>query len=138
MAEKKVYAVARGRATGIFTTWAECERHVKGFAGARYKSFTDVREALAWLSGGWKISKAHRSSSLPPWGRCPEGAERVTAYRDSQTSQPSQSRIRSIALPEGEPWRVTASKNAAAQTRGCVFFGAPGMGAFSSRSSTST
>ena len=54
MAGKKVYAVARGRATGIFTTWAECERHVKGFEGARYQSFTDVREALAWLSGGWK------------------------------------------------------------------------------------
>ena len=106
MAGKKVYAVARGRATGIFTTWAECERHVKGFEGARYKSFTDVREALAWLSGGWKISKAHRSSSLPPWGRCPEGAERVTAYRDSQPALPSQSPSRAPAPPRGEPWET--------------------------------
>ena len=106
MTGKKVYAVARGRATGIFTTWAECERHVKGFEGARYKSFTDVGEALAWLSGGWKKGTTQRSSSLPPWGRCPEGADkqtlgasapsgrlcrsrqRVTAYRDAQPSPP--------------------------------------------------
>ena len=60
MAAKKVYAVARGRATGIFTTWAECERHVKGYEGARYKSFTDVTEALAWLSGGWKNAPASK------------------------------------------------------------------------------
>ena len=62
MATKKVYAVARGRATGIFTTWAECERHVKGYEGARYKSFADVTEALAWLSGGWKSAPASKKA----------------------------------------------------------------------------
>ncbi|MCI7541172.1 MAG: ribonuclease HI [Veillonellaceae bacterium] len=51
MTAKKVYAVARGRAVGIFTSWSECEKQVKGFAGARFQSFTDVSEALAWLSG---------------------------------------------------------------------------------------
>ena len=49
---KKVYAVRAGRACGIFTTWAECKKQVDGFAGARYKGFTDVSEALAWLNGG--------------------------------------------------------------------------------------
>ena len=51
MAAKKVYAVARGRAVGIFTSWSECEKQVKGFAGARFQSFTDINAALAWLSG---------------------------------------------------------------------------------------
>ena len=51
MTAKKVYAVARGRAVGIFTSWSECEKQVKGFSGARFQSFADVREALAWLSG---------------------------------------------------------------------------------------
>ena len=87
MTGKKVYAVARGRATGIFTTWAECERHVKGFEGARYKSFTDVGEALAWLSGGWKKGTTQRSSKV---------------YRKSQTSLPSQPPLRVLALPEEE------------------------------------
>lgn len=48
--QKKVYAVRRGRAAGIFTTWAECKKQIDGFAGARYKGFTDVAEALKWLS----------------------------------------------------------------------------------------
>ncbi len=51
MTAKKVYAVARGRAVGIFTSWSECEKQVKGFAGARFQSFTDINAALAWLSG---------------------------------------------------------------------------------------
>ena len=51
MTPKKVYAVARGRAVGIFTSWSECEKQVRGFAGARFQSFTDINAALAWLSG---------------------------------------------------------------------------------------
>ena len=53
MVEKKpkVYAVRQGRACGIFTSWDECRKQVDGYAGARYKSFTDVREALLWLNG---------------------------------------------------------------------------------------
>ena len=51
MTAKKVYAVARGRAVGIFTSWSECEKQVRGFAGARFQSFTDINAALAWLSG---------------------------------------------------------------------------------------
>ncbi len=46
----KFYAVARGRKTGIFTSWPEAERQVKGFAGARFKSFKTEQEALAFLA----------------------------------------------------------------------------------------
>ncbi len=45
----KFYAVARGRKTGIFRSWPEAERQVKGFAGARFKSFKTEQEALAFL-----------------------------------------------------------------------------------------
>ena len=45
----KFYAVAKGRKTGIFTSWPEAERQVKGFAGARFKSFKTKEEALAFL-----------------------------------------------------------------------------------------
>ncbi len=45
----KFYAVAKGRKTGIFTSWPEAERLVKGFAGARYKSFKTKKEALDFL-----------------------------------------------------------------------------------------
>lgn len=47
---KKVYAVRKGRRTGLFTTWAECESQVKGYAGAEYKSFIDNKSALEYLN----------------------------------------------------------------------------------------
>ena len=35
----KFYAVKEGRHSGIYTTWEEAEKQVKGFSGAVYKSF---------------------------------------------------------------------------------------------------
>ncbi len=49
---KKYYAVARGRATGIFSTWfgsGNAEEQVRGFAGARFKGFPSIDEARSWL-----------------------------------------------------------------------------------------
>ena len=43
----KFYAVKVGRNIGIYTSWAECEKNVKGFSGAVYKSFKTKREAEA-------------------------------------------------------------------------------------------
>lgn len=50
MASKKYYAVLKGRKTGIFTSWEECEEQIKGFKGARYKSFNTRGEAEAALT----------------------------------------------------------------------------------------
>lgn len=47
--KKKYYAVLKGKTTGIFTTWADCERQVKGFSGAIYKSFKTREEAESAL-----------------------------------------------------------------------------------------
>ncbi len=46
---KKVYAVRKGRTTGIFMTWDDCKAQVDGFAGAEYKSFADPADAMAYL-----------------------------------------------------------------------------------------
>ena len=46
---KKVYAVRKGRTTGIFMNWVDCKAQVDGFAGAEYKSFADPAEAMAYL-----------------------------------------------------------------------------------------
>ena len=47
---KKIYAVAKGRQTGLFTTWAECAKSVNGFVNAKYKGFADTDSARAWLA----------------------------------------------------------------------------------------
>ena len=45
----KFYAVKKGRKTGIFTTWAECQKQVSGFPKAEFKSFISKQEADNWL-----------------------------------------------------------------------------------------
>jgi len=47
----KIYAVKCGRKMGKFSSWAECEAQVKGFSGAKYKSFTNEMDADAYLDG---------------------------------------------------------------------------------------
>lgn len=46
---KKFYAVRKGYKTGVFNTWTECEKAVKGFKGAMYKSFLTLDEAKEYL-----------------------------------------------------------------------------------------
>jgi len=47
MAKKKFYVVWKGRKTGVFTTWADCEKQVKGVVGAQFKAFESEAEADA-------------------------------------------------------------------------------------------
>lgn len=43
------YAVARGRAPGVYRTWTEAKEQVDGFAGARYKKFPTRAAAEAFV-----------------------------------------------------------------------------------------
>jgi len=46
MAKKqKYYVVWKGNKTGIFNTWEDCQKQIKGFEGAQYKSFESQAEA---------------------------------------------------------------------------------------------
>lgn len=47
--KKKYYAVKNGRKTGIFNTWAECEKQVKGYPSASFKSFSNLGDAKCFL-----------------------------------------------------------------------------------------
>ena len=48
----KYYAVQRGRRTGVFFSWPECQKQVAGFSGAIFKSFPTLEEAEAFVKGG--------------------------------------------------------------------------------------
>lgn len=48
---KKIYAVRKGRQTGLFDTWAECQKQITGFSGAEFKSFATRAEAETFLNG---------------------------------------------------------------------------------------
>ena len=45
----KFYAVACGRVPGVYATWSECEPHVKGFKGAKFRSFPTSAEAQNFI-----------------------------------------------------------------------------------------
>ena len=47
MAKKKVYAVKKGKQTGLFYSWNECKESVSGYPGAEYKGF-ETEEKLDW------------------------------------------------------------------------------------------
>ena len=53
----KIYAVKVGRQTGLFSTWEACEKAVKGYPNASYKSFKTKEEALTWLGGNVSKTK---------------------------------------------------------------------------------
>ena len=46
------YAVREGYIPGIYTTWTECNKQVKGFSKATYKKFTNISDAESFLKSG--------------------------------------------------------------------------------------
>ena len=58
---RKYYAVKKGRQTGIYTSWPECQKMVIGFPGAVYRSFVDRPAAENWLHSDQE-SQPHRGN----------------------------------------------------------------------------
>lgn len=54
-AKKKYYAVRKGHETGIYKTWAECQKQTTGFSGAEFKGFVTLAEAEQYMSGGAQV-----------------------------------------------------------------------------------
>ncbi len=53
MAKKAYYGVVDGKSgNGIYLTWDECEREVKGVSGAKYKKFKTEKEADEFVNSG--------------------------------------------------------------------------------------
>ena len=66
MAKQKYYVVWKGRKTGVFTSWTDCEKQVKGYVGAQYKAFGSEAEADAAFLAKYEKFKG-KSSSLGKW-----------------------------------------------------------------------
>ncbi|MCM1241828.1 MAG: ribonuclease H family protein [Roseburia sp.] len=80
MPKKKIYAVKKGKVTGILQSWEECKDSVDGYSGAEYKSFFTEKEANEYLYGtecpydrkqveadlaGADMAAVHREKCLP-------------------------------------------------------------------------
>ncbi len=56
--KKKYYVIWKGRTRGIFHTWDECQRQIKGFSGAQFKSYENLDAAEKALRAGYDASKS--------------------------------------------------------------------------------
>lgn len=74
------YAVARGRASGIFMSWGDCEAQVKGFSGARYKKFDSIQSAQDFINV---------QGSMPPPSPKLKPTGSHTPYIANQNSNPN-------------------------------------------------
>lgn len=92
------YAVAKGRARGVYTDWDACRQNVNGYSGAVYKKFLTLLEAQAFLSGRTSLGSGRfslgRSSpspsclaSRPSSGSSPAASSRTKAPAASIASK---------------------------------------------------
>jgi len=63
MASQKYYVVWKGRKPGIYTSWAESEKQVKGFAGAQFKAFGSRPEAESAFQSVYEAFKGKPASA---------------------------------------------------------------------------
>ncbi len=64
MAKYNVYAVLRGRKSGLFYTYEECQKQTKGFSNAAFKGFMTEMEAYAWLKSGGRENSQVSSEAI--------------------------------------------------------------------------
>lgn len=66
MPKQKFYVVWKGRKPGIYKSWEESEKQVKGFVGAQFKAFGSLPEAESAFRSRYEAYKG-RPSSLGKW-----------------------------------------------------------------------
>lgn len=97
---KKYYAVRKGRKTGVFATWAECQKQVTGFSGAEFKSFGTMEEARLFVGSNEPAACDIAAENGVPAQNLPDGA---IAYVDgSYRSDTGEFSYGMVILQDGE------------------------------------
>lgn len=64
--KKKYYTVWHGVEPGVYDNWKACEKQVKGFEAAKYKSFDTLEEANAALLEPWSAHIGQYATQAKP------------------------------------------------------------------------
>ena len=72
MAKQKFYVVWEGVTPGVYTSWTDCQLQIKGYEGAKYKSF-DTRE------------EAERALATSPYAYIGKNAKKISEKVSSET-----------------------------------------------------
>jgi len=115
-AQMPVYAVLRGRQTGVFMTWAECKAQIHHFSNAVYKKFDSLDEAHTYLATQGAVPTTLAGATSPPTTDIRSFFHRTTI------NNPNTSKAEATA---GGNATVTAGGNAACEhehERGAVHY----------------
>ena len=63
---KKYYVVWKGSSPGVYDSWKECQKQIKAFEGAQYKSFPTQKQAESAFMGSYfeYVGKDQKKGSL--------------------------------------------------------------------------
>jgi ribonuclease HI len=64
--KKKYYVVWQGQEPGIYDSWTACQQQIKGYPGAKYKSFKTKEAAEAAFVAGYGASVKSAAASAKP------------------------------------------------------------------------
>ncbi|KAL7419560.1 hypothetical protein Q5752_005471 [Cryptotrichosporon argae] len=106
MPKSAYYAVRAGHVPGVYMSWPEAERQVKGFQGAKHKKFATEAEARAWID--------------PASGHPPSGADGARALpRSSGKPYPARptSQAKTGPEPERGPGEPSSSSRSLSRAR---------------------
>ena len=116
MAKQKYYAVKVGSVPGIYLSWAEAEPLVKGFPGAKYKSFPTREAAEAYLNDD---TSADTTTKIKTTSTAPTPTDQATfdflELSDNQKDSPPEEYTLPYAFVDG-------SFNPATKVYGCGGF----------------
>ena len=87
MGKKKYFAVARGRRCGVFDSWAECERQVKGFRNNMYQGFASEADAAEYLRANGVHVKGERQRQELDWGESDSGENDGKAEKNEKDTE---------------------------------------------------
>lgn len=108
MAAKKYYGVKAGRVTGVYTTWADCQKQVIGFKGALFKSFPTEAEAKEYIAGTAPAAATGTGEPLVHTATTPEG-KHYDIYVDGSYDNTKKQYSWGFAVYEGDNVIHTAS-----------------------------
>ncbi|MFZ5879380.1 MAG: viroplasmin family protein [Chloroflexota bacterium] len=102
MSKRKFYVVWKGRKTGIFTSWVECEAQVKGFVDAKFKAFDSRAEAEAAFQSQYEAYRG-RPATLGQWKSAdPPPALPCLCVDAACSGAPGPLEYQGVRLPTGE------------------------------------
>lgn len=101
MKKEKYYVVWVGVTPGIYTTWTDCQLQIKGYKGARFKSFDTRREAEEAYGKGPEII-GKRAAGSKAATSFPDLESDALAVDAACSGNPGMMEYRGVHLPSGQ------------------------------------